>query len=53
MNKIRTTVYIEQSVLKQFKMLCINKNKNASEWINELMKNEIEKGEKENETNNS
>lgn len=39
------TVYVDKDMYKQFKIQSIIKNKSVSERINDFMKNEIEKGD--------
>lgn len=39
------TVYVDKDMYKQFRIQSIIKNKSVSERINDFMKNEIEKGD--------
>lgn len=39
------TVYVDKDMYKQFKIQSIIKNKSVSERINDFMKNEIQKGD--------
>ena len=44
MLKIRTTVYLDKDIHKEFKMLCLKRGTSVSEMIENFIKNELKIG---------
>ena len=43
MGKKTTSIRISQDVWQKFRILCLKKQRDASEWIEELINKEVEK----------
>jgi predicted DNA-binding protein len=44
--KKTTSIRISQDVWQKYRILCLRKQRDASEWIEELINKEVEKDEK-------
>ena len=45
-NKKTTSIRIDEGVWQKFRILCLRKKIDASEWIEDLIKKEVEKDER-------
>lgn len=46
MKRIRTTIYVDENVYKEFKLLCVMSGRSISDIINNFIKSQVEKNGK-------